>query len=374
MPPCQREYLTDSAESTTSNTGILSYFVSTGISKRYSPQQLRKLVAPDETLLSFWITRDKLYVIALDNNGVSNHVIDRLEIDALIDVVVRRYSDYAATALYRAIVKPVEDRLKRRVVIAANGRLQQLPFAALITNDSKEYFGDQHLIRFTPTLSQVFTPKSITPNTKLMVMAPTNVPGFTRLDQAKTEAEAMQNYFGMDLALDTQVTREFFISEAPKQGVIHFSGHGLLNPEFPDYSKLILFNETQGRSAVFVEDIKGMNLSGLEMVVLSACESGITTANDLNNEFSSLGAAFLSAGAQSVVASLHTVEDTATRKLMLNYYQNLANGLAKDEALQKAQIYLRSQGYTNPNDWAAFTLWGSPERLKMVKQTAALSL
>jgi hypothetical protein len=79
----------------------------------------------------------------------------------------------------------------------------------------------------------------------------------------------------------------------------------------------------------------------------------------LGSEIESLERAFIYAGAPSVIATLWSVEDAATKDLMVAFYRYLDKGYTKGEALRQAQIdVLRDPGTAHPYYWAGFVLTG----------------
>jgi CHAT domain-containing protein len=106
----------------------------------------------------------------------------------------------------------------------------------------------------------------------------------------------------------------------------------------------ILFNELPDYpedGILTALDVNGLNLAGTEMVVLSACETGMGKVERGEGVFG-LRRSFNLAGAKTLVMSLWKVNDLATMILMEKFYQNLlSENMGRLSALRDAQKYLR---------------------------------
>jgi CHAT domain-containing protein len=108
------------------------------------------------------------------------------------------------------------------------------------------------------------------------------------------------------------------------------------------------------------EDVTGLDLLDTELVVLSACETGLGQVHTGEGVFG-LQRAFILAGAKTLVMSLWAVPDEATDLLMEAFYQRILSGQPRAEALRGAQQALRAQPrYSNPLYWGAFVCLGDP--------------
>lgn len=105
------------------------------------------------------------------------------------------------------------------------------------------------------------------------------------------------------------------------------------------------------------KEISQLDLKGLDLVVLSACESALGDV-DYGGVYG-LQRGFKKAGANTILMSLDKVDDEATRILMVEFYRNLMNGKTKYQSLKEAQKHLReveNGKYDAPKYWASFIM------------------
>lgn len=104
---------------------------------------------------------------------------------------------------------------------------------------------------------------------------------------------------------------------------------------------------------LLAEEIAAMDLTGTDLVVLSACETGL---GEITSEgVFGLQRAFKKAGVQTLIMSLWKVDDTATSLFMQTFYEHWLGGKTKHEAFAMAQDRVRSE-YSNPYYWAGFIM------------------
>ena len=101
-----------------------------------------------------------------------------------------------------------------------------------------------------------------------------------------------------------------------------------------------------------------LNLRETELVVLSACETGLGEVRNGEGVFG-MQRAFQVAGAQSVMMSLWKVSDEATSLFMSTFYHNFLETGNKRLAFKATQQTFRSNpNYKHPYYWGAFVLVG----------------
>ncbi len=121
-------------------------------------------------------------------------------------------------------------------------------------------------------------------------------------------------------------------------------------------------SEGQGDGILNALEIAQTDLRGLDLVVLSACQTALGDVSQGEGVFG-LQRGFKKAGAKSILMTLWNVEDLTTQLLMVEFYKNYLSGKSKHESLRKAQQYVRdytdekgNKLFDDPHYWAGFIL------------------
>jgi CHAT domain-containing protein len=101
-----------------------------------------------------------------------------------------------------------------------------------------------------------------------------------------------------------------------------------------------------------------LNLDGTDLVVLSACETGLGNIK-IGEGVYSLNRSFQEAGAKMVLSTLWSVADEATGIFMTKFYDRFLDGKSAQKAIQETQNEFRhDKKYSHPFYWAGFVVTG----------------
>jgi CHAT domain-containing protein len=151
---------------------------------------------------------------------------------------------------------------------------------------------------------------------------------------------------------------------------VHFACHGGFDAKNPLNSALILAGdrptESEERSTLTLRDgrrfdtdqqgltlkeiYSNLELNACRLVMLSACETGLLSAQ-LTDEYVGLASGFFYAGSPSVVSSLWCVDDFATAVLAIRFYQEFTPETSVAKALKNAQNWMRTVSRTDFLNW-----------------------
>lgn len=115
---------------------------------------------------------------------------------------------------------------------------------------------------------------------------------------------------------------------------------------------------------VTADQILGLQLRGTDMVVLSACETGLGEVQAGEGVYG-LRRAFSQAGAKSLIMSMWAVPDIESKELMIEFYRQVLSGMNRCQALRQAALkemdtVSQRYGGKNPLFWGAFVFMGDP--------------
>jgi CHAT domain-containing protein len=354
------------------------------------PKALAKFAErlPKDTLaIQYFAAPDRLYVFVVAPGGkfeVKAQAVGQERIFGL----VKRYRDLVERGVdrmlpwrddgsetYRRDVAPLkavaqelsghlltpitaELRASRGVILIPNDLLLYLPFAALTheaSDGTVRFLAETHAVSYVTQLelTDLLGAGTAAPDVPLLAVANPDgsLPGATR------EVRALAQIRSVMTTLDgAEANKANFLRQAGRFPDLHLATHGVLDPQHPEQSYLLLAGADEASQRLGIGEIAGLSL-GSGLTVLSACETALGEQAP-GAALITLAAAFSQAGAQSIVASLWRVNDAATRDFMVAFYGSLPSGRAA--ALQAAQRTLLAQPATaHPFYWASFVLMGA---------------
>jgi CHAT domain-containing protein len=333
------------------------------------------------------------------------------------------HTDATRTALQHLdalVMAPMRDQLTEvsQLIVAPDGKLNLIPFEALIDAQGHYEF-ERYLVSYLSSGRDLLrlaahrasrSPAVIMAGPDYGPLPPHPEPGtaaFLPLPDARAEAADLGRYFPTPPVTDKQATKEA-LAALIGPAILHVATHGFYardpgatgvpgtapltasTPRAPrgmrveiddgmsllsapasasdpveglDRAGLAMAGANQGaQGIVTAREIAGFDWWGTQLVVLSACESGIGAVD--GDGVYGMRRALVLAGAESQVVSLWNVNDASTRALMRDYYGELAGGTGRAEALRRAKLHLLHQPrYAHPYYWAAFIPAGDWRRL-----------
>lgn len=265
---------------------------------------------------------------------------------------------------------PAEIRARSRWVIVPDADLHDLPWAALVVNDSPEpvYLIERASIALASSVDSFNLLSERRNSGRHAVGAGDAIDVPARqgdaeqrrqaaapLDAARDEVLALREVFGPDtrIALGRQASEAWLREQARTARWLHVAVHGLLDRENPLRSHLLLasgsgVSDDDGQISA-EEVMTAWSLPG-SVVTLSACESALGQAFG-GDGLQGLVQALQWAGAKTVFGTLWAVDDSSTGWLMRDLQPRIAAGSALDVALADTQRSWLQQAREAEDSW-----------------------
>ena len=294
-------------------------------------------------------------------------------------------------ALHERLVRPLRDLLPESgsLVVVPDGPLADLPFGALVEAPADGYASARFLARRYAISTDLAAALLVADAERPEGAFPVDLLAFGRSTFGETAehesrrggpvlidlpnvireiARVRAQVGNRETALNGDATEARFDREAGKTRILHVASHAEADAAFPLYSRFYLWDdpEADDDGIVHLFELQSLRLPA-ELVVLSGCS---TAAGEQQSGEGTIGLQYgvRAAGAAATLATLWPVDDRATTEIMDAFYAGLAEGLPKDEALQRAQVgYVdrHAGAEASPWYWAAPVLSGDPRPLPL---------
>jgi CHAT domain-containing protein/Tfp pilus assembly protein PilF len=305
-----------------------------------------------------------------------------------------------ATDLAKAMYTQTFAKLKgalgsaKHILLAPDGALNVVPFAAL--HDGKQFLVENYTFTYLTSgrdLLRLGIHAATTQKPSTVIFADPDFDGpktapapgrrsramqdltWPRLPGTAAEADALEKSVTNPTVYRGRRATETTLKGLHAPTILHLATHGFFladadaSVENPLLRSGLVFAGANALSSsnddgiVTALEAAGLDLRGTQLVVMSACETGVGKLTNGEGVYG-LRRAIVIAGAESLVMSMWQVDDAATKDLMVGYYKNLHAGMGRSEALRAMQQELHAMPkYAHPFYWASFIAAGNSEPL-----------
>ena len=393
-------------------------------------KNVKKSLKDDELLVEYFITDSTCYIFYLTKDLTDVKIIEKHSLSDFRELISNlrnlltdinyakqhpqeafQMFQYKAFKIYETYLSHPVLSDKKNLIIIPDRELNYIPFEILLSKktdfknqkyDSLPYLINTHNIRYeysSTVMTSYEKSDQLKGNGRIMGFAPEyekqinydklsneaqnlRTPkelllqkNLSNLEGAKKELEILKNKMAGDYFFGIKATEKNFKSLNKKEySVVHLAMHGIVDLDKPNLSSLVFTEnlDSLNDNLLYSYEINQLDFSKVELVVLSACQTGYGKY-ELGEGVVSLGRSFMHAGTSSIISTLWELNDQSAVEIMKLFYQNLSNGLPKNEALRKAKLeYLKKNpGFaSHPFFWAGVIQFGDPSPIKLSYNSA----
>jgi len=301
---------------------------------------------------------------------------------------------------YNVFWEPIQSKIGQytTLFLSPDGVYNQLNLEAIPSPDGRYVIDNSNIVIVSNTkdlyLRKVKSKQEGSGNTATMFGNPTfyitasagNIPSLPGTEKEVAELQKLLTTQGWTTKEFTEKSAsEEQVKEVDSPKIFHIATHGFYTPAAESSNIAMSENEAQQTENPLLKtglllrgagdlldktkynynmesgiltayEAMSLNLDKTDLVVLSACETGLGEISNGEGVYG-LQRAFLVAGAKTLIMSMFKVDDAATQKLILNFYRKWLNTGNLRASFVEAKKELRSE-YPEPIYWGAFMMIG----------------
>uniref|UniRef100_UPI000476C5ED CHAT domain-containing protein n=1 Tax=Flexithrix dorotheae TaxID=70993 RepID=UPI000476C5ED len=365
-----------------------------------SLQEIQSFLKKGESLVEYMQDDTAYYALLVNSEKVEfKYLGDQNKIDATIahwksaliqqdEMKIRTHGH----SLHQYLWKPIESVLNgEKVVVVPTGPIFYLNLETLSKSASDDDFLIyDYNISYALSFNTYFAEDTDTKKGTIISIAPgfeeelktayqQNIDTLDEVDESYLQtvrqpwtvklANTLQDKFENTAYVGLQATESNVKKNINKAGVLYFGTHAITNAVDPLRSKLVLAKEVGRQNEdgyLHAYELFGLQLNA-ELAVLNACESGLGGIKK-GEGMISLAYSMQYAGCPSTVMSLWKVDEKVNTQITEAFFEQLAAGKTKSEALRTAKLtYLNSAkgALKNPFYWGGMVLMGKDNTLEI---------
>jgi len=319
-------------------------------------------------ILLFAKNYSKIYTIDYNNELLKEEVANYLQILQSGDDIT-----IASKRFHDLLFAPIEDDINKlgikNLFLSLGDILRYFPFSSLY--DGRQYLIEKYsLAVHTSEASAESMDHSAHSSDGIQLSffgLNEQIKGYEKLQFVDEELESISTVDGVDIRqyLNKRFNKHSLSHSVKTQyPFIHIASHFMLNSGESDDSYLLLGDGSEITGSEFgnIYTKSYMDDSAIDLITLSACNTGIPNISSTGIEVESLAVMAQQLGAHSVLSTLWAVpDDESVPRFMKWFYRGVVKEQQKKyEALRSAQLkMLREKGYEHPKNWSQYVLYGS---------------
>lgn len=336
--------------------------------QRVTLAELQKTLGPSEAVLQFHVLEARSIVWLITRSGMSAAVLPQGQtglaplVENFRSSVIERRRDTTtlAAALYKTLLAEIDLAPVQRLFVVPHGPLHYLPFQAL--HDGRSFLIERSALTVWPSsaVGARLLARGSAPVPQLLGFGNPSTDKNVPLPGAEREVQQVARLFGgSEIFVQQEATKERFKAGAGRANMVHVAAHAELDDVDPLFSRILFASSAAEPGLLEAREIYTLDLRGVRLITLSACESGLGRVAR-GDEIIGFTRSLLSAGANSIVASLWPVADDSTDLLMGRLYRELAAGRDLMASMQLAQLEVqKNRRFAHPFFWAPFNVIGN---------------